>query len=86
MRQTIKLEAEFFFQQGLRQLQAEKFEAAISSLDNALKCKPDYTDALSQRGFALGNLGRHEKRSLLLKTLWQFSQTPPGFGSTGESP
>ena len=61
MGQTITLEAEFFFQQGLRQLQSAKYEAAIACLDSAIKCEPHYPDALSQRGFALGNLGRHEE-------------------------
>ncbi len=58
---TMSLEAEFFFQQGLRRNKAKKYKTAIASLDKALKCKPDYADAWSQRGFALGSLGRHEE-------------------------
>lgn len=59
MRLTPSLEAEFLFHHGVHQIKAEKYESAIASFDRALRCKPDYSEALSQRGFALGSLGRH---------------------------
>lgn len=64
MKLPLNLEAEFFFQQGLRRNKAEKYEAAIASLDKALKCQPDYADAWSQRGIALGSLGCHDQAIL----------------------
>lgn len=57
---TLNLEAEFFFQQGLRRNRVQEFEVAIANLDTALRCKPDYPEAWFQKGFALGSLGRHE--------------------------
>ena len=61
MKLALNLEAEFFFHLGVRRVKAENYEAAIASFDKALGYKPDYTEALSQRGFALGSLGRHEE-------------------------
>ncbi|MBD0304429.1 MAG: hypothetical protein ICV85_20400, partial [Tolypothrix sp. T3-bin4] len=59
MKIILSLEAELFFQQGLRQNKAEKFEEAIANFDKALRCKSNYPEALSQKGFALGCLGQH---------------------------
>lgn len=52
MKLILNLEAELFFQQGLRQNKAEKFTEAIANFDQALRYKPDYPEALSQKGFA----------------------------------
>lgn len=58
---SLNIKAKFFFQQGVRQVKAEKYQAGLTSLEKALKCKPSYADAWSQRGLALGNLGRHKE-------------------------
>jgi tetratricopeptide (TPR) repeat protein len=50
-----------FFSAGVRQVKAEKYQAGLTSLEKTLKCKPSYADAWSQRGLALGNLGRHKE-------------------------
>ena len=58
---NLNIEAEFFFQQGLRQNQAQKYLAAIALFDLVLKYQPDYVQAWSERGIALGKLGYHQE-------------------------
>ncbi|HEY9597944.1 MAG TPA: tetratricopeptide repeat protein, partial [Cyanophyceae cyanobacterium] len=53
-------EAEFFFEQGLRQSEAGNDEAAIASFDTALKFKLDYHETWNNRGVAQENLGRNQ--------------------------
>lgn len=65
---TLNLEAEFFFQQGLRRNRVQEFEVAIANLNTALRCKPDYPEAWFQKGFALGSLGVVTKTRSLVST------------------
>jgi len=51
-----------FYNQSKALMKAELYEEAIERLDRALDLKPDFVQALNDRGFALGKLGRHLER------------------------
>lgn len=50
------------FNQGEQQLRANKWESAIESYTTALTFKPDFYEALNQRGYALGQVSKHDKK------------------------
>jgi tetratricopeptide (TPR) repeat protein/CHAT domain-containing protein len=52
--------ARFWFDQGVLQLKAENFEAAINSFSQAIKFKSDDHEAWNNRGVALERLGCYE--------------------------
>ena len=51
--------AKFIFQQGVRCLESQDFEAAIALFDDAVKLMPDDADAWACRGLTLGHLKRY---------------------------
>jgi len=55
-----KGEAEVWFEQGLQQFDGEDYEASIVSFDRVIKLKPNYHQALYNRGRAFGRLERFE--------------------------
>lgn len=54
-------DAEFWFEQGYQKYTNGDFIGAIASFDQALEIKPDLHQAWTNRGIALGNLGRLEE-------------------------
>jgi tetratricopeptide (TPR) repeat protein len=53
--------AEMWFERASQQADVEDFKGSISSLDQALKLKPDYHEAWLNRGSGLHNLGQYEE-------------------------
>mgnify|MGYP000113431695 CR=1 FL=1 len=53
-------DAEFWFNQGLREYEAGDFEGAIASFDRVVDLKPDDSETWYNRGNALSELGRLE--------------------------
>ncbi len=54
-------DAEEWLNKGINELEAGKYEEALTSCDQALAIKPDYYHAWNSRGNALKNLGRHDE-------------------------
>lgn len=48
-----------FYNQGNTLINEGKYEEAIDAFDQAVKVKPDFVQAWTNRGFAQGKLGRH---------------------------
>lgn len=65
--------AEFWFKQGIIQLETEDFTEAITSFDQALAIKPDFAEALVNRGVVLHALGKfHEALSSFDRVIFEF--------------
>jgi CHAT domain-containing protein/Flp pilus assembly protein TadD len=54
-------QASFYFQQGNEAFSRGDFRGAIAAYDKALHFKPDYHEALYNKGISLYNLGRYEE-------------------------
>jgi tetratricopeptide (TPR) repeat protein len=59
-RQISSDKASLFFEQANILAAGQSYEAAIAYYDKVIKLKPDYYQAWSKRGIALGNLNRYE--------------------------
>jgi lipoprotein NlpI len=57
---SVDRKASLFFEQGRLFEIAENWEGAVAAYDAALKIKPDYHEALNNKGLALLDLGRYE--------------------------
>ena len=53
------IKAQRYYYQGQQLIEAGDYEAAIKAYNKAVKIKPDFAYALTNRGFAQGRLGKH---------------------------
>ncbi|MDP3622798.1 MAG: tetratricopeptide repeat protein, partial [Methanobacteriaceae archaeon] len=50
-----------FFEEGKKYSESENYEEAIKSFQKSIEIDPDFQDAYSEMGYALGNVERYDE-------------------------